>query len=163
MASTGRIVDLARAQRGVVVARRARLYVGSVRWIRPVDPWLWPVLLMALIFVLSAQSALSSGLGVLDLVGRKVGHAALYGLLCWLWARALSTRLPVARATAWALAISVLYAASDEYHQSFVLGRVGSPLDVVIDAAGAVAVAYLFRRAGRRPVAREEPRRHRRA
>jgi VanZ family protein len=122
---------------------------------------------MALIFVLSAQPDLSSGLGILDLVGRKIVHAALYGLLCWLWARALATRLSGARAVACALAVSVLYAVSDEYHQTFVAGRAGSSLDVAIDTAGALVVASLLRRPTRgergRSRSRREPRPHRRA
>lgn len=116
---------------------------------------------MALIFALSAQSDLSSGLGLLDFVGRKFVHAGMYGLLFWLWARALSTRLPGSRAMACALAISVIYAVSDEYHQSFVPGRVGSALDVAIDAAGAAGAAFMFRRASRRPGGRREPHRQR--
>jgi VanZ family protein len=36
-----------------------------------------------------------------------------------------------------ALALTILYACSDEYHQTFVAGRHGSPVDVLIDGAGA--------------------------
>jgi len=43
-----------------------------------------PILLMAVIFALSAQPDLNSGLGTLDLIGRKIIHAASYGLLWWL-------------------------------------------------------------------------------
>jgi VanZ family protein len=32
--------------------------------------------------------------------------------------------------------ISVLYAISDEYHQHFVHGRHGTPIDVLIDSIG---------------------------
>src|SRR4051794_41633038 len=46
-----------------------------------------PVALMALIFFLSAQSNLNSGLGVWDLIGRKVVHASEYALLFCLWWR----------------------------------------------------------------------------
>jgi hypothetical protein len=109
--------------------------------------WLPPVGLMALIFALSAQPNLSSGLGLFDLVGRKVVHMAEFGLLCALWWRALGTdaRFPSALVGAWT--ISVLYAASDEWHQSFVVGRTGSPWDVLIDAAGAtIAAAIVVRR-----------------
>ena len=35
-----------------------------------------PLALMALIFVLSAQSDLDSGLGMVDLIGRKLVHVA---------------------------------------------------------------------------------------
>ena len=47
-----------------------------------------------------------------------------------------------------ALAIAVLYAVSDEFHQSFVEGRNGSPLDVGIDTVGAAISARLLWRRG---------------
>jgi VanZ family protein len=101
-----------------------------------------PILLMAVIFVLSAQPDLNSGLGTLDLIGRKIIHAASYGLLWWLWQRALGTRTPLPAAL-----ITIAYAISDEYHQTFVEGRHGSPVDVLIDSVGvAIAVAVYARR-----------------
>ena len=111
-----------------------------------VDPWLLPLALMAVIFVLSAQADLDSGLGLIDLIGRKIVHAATFGLLCWLWWRALRTVLPARRALVAALAIAVAYGISDEYHQTFVEGRNGSPIDVAIDALGAAAAAVWIRR-----------------
>jgi len=106
-----------------------------------------PLLLMAVIFFLSAQPHLSSGLGWIDLVGRKLVHMAEYGLLWVLWSRALGYRRRGVAAT-----IVILYAVSDEYHQTFVAGRHGSPVDVLIDSAG-VAIAWMLarRRAAQRP------------
>ena len=101
---------------------------------------------MAAIFVVSAQPDLSSGLGVIDLIGRKIVHVGEYALLCLLWWRALRTVTSEQRALALAVLVSVLYAVSDEYHQSLVPGRNGSPLDVAIDAAGAAATALVVRR-----------------
>ncbi|HLM50142.1 MAG TPA: VanZ family protein, partial [Solirubrobacteraceae bacterium] len=49
--------------------------------------------------------------------------------------------------------IAVGYAITDEWHQSFVLGRSASPVDVAIDAAG-VALAWLAWRWWRRRAAR---------
>jgi hypothetical protein len=42
--------------------------------IRRLDPWLPPLLLMGVIFFFSAQPSLDSGLGVIDLVARKIVH-----------------------------------------------------------------------------------------
>jgi len=92
--------------------------------------WLPVVAWAALIFALSSIPHLGTGLGTWDLVLRKCAHATEYAILALLLLRA--TRSFVA---AWPLA--VLYAASDELHQSFVRGRHGSPVDVAIDAAGA--------------------------
>ena len=42
------------------------------------------------------------------------------------------------RPWAWAFALAVLHAASDELHQGFVAGRHPSAVDVAIDASGAL-------------------------
>jgi len=100
-----------------------------------------PLALMGLIFALSAQPHLSTGLGFWDILLRKLAHICLFAALTLLWLRALSPL--TARALLWAVVISVLYAISDEYHQTFVSGRSGSPVDVGIDAIGIGAVALL--------------------
>ena len=125
-----------------------------MRRLSALDPWLPPLALMAVIFFLSDQPGLDSGLGVIDLIGRKVLHAGEYALLCFLWWRALRTVLG-RQALAAALCIAIAYGVTDEYHQSFVRDRNGSPLDVLIDAAGAgAAAAWIVRR---RRVAGELP------
>jgi len=76
-------------------------------------------------------------------VVRKMGHLTEYAVLALLLWRAL--RRPVKRdprpwswhEPAWALALAALYALSDEFHQSRVGSRFGSPLDVLLDTAGA--------------------------
>jgi VanZ family protein len=110
------------------------------------DPWLPPIALMAVIFALSAQPDLNSGLGTIDLVGRKIVHMSEYALLCFLWWRALRTVLPPGRALALAFLVAVAYAATDELHQRSVAGRHGTPVDVAIDAAGAGLAALAVRR-----------------
>ena len=92
-----------------------------------------PVALMALIFFLSAQPDLSSGLGDWDLLLRKLAHMTEYALLFVLWRRALPRQSPLV-----ALAIAVGYAITDEIHQTSVSGRHGAPTDVLIDVAGAL-------------------------
>jgi VanZ family protein len=113
------------------------------------DRWLPPLVLMAVIFALSAQPDLSTGLGTIDLIARKIVHAAEYALLCFLWWRALRPSLPHARAVVVAFALTVAYACTDEVHQTFVEGRHGSPVDVGIDSAGAAAAAFALHRRGR--------------
>jgi VanZ family protein len=110
--------------------------------------WAAPLALMAVIYGLSAQESLSSGLGIWDLVLRKLAHAFLFGLLAVLWWRALRGPLPQRTALGVAATIAVLYGALDEYHQTFVLGRSGKFTDVLIDAAG-VAIAVLWIRSSR--------------
>jgi VanZ family protein len=110
------------------------------------DPWLPPFGLMAVIFVLSAQPDLNSGLGAVDLIGRKIIHASEYALLCFLWWRALRTVAAPGQAIALAFAFSFAYAVSDELHQLSVHGRHGSPVDVGIDSLGAGLAALAIRR-----------------
>lgn len=111
--------------------------------------WAPPLALMALIFTLSAQPDLNSGLGDIDLVGRKLVHATEYGALWWLWLRALDTvpgiRFRRAGPQLLAALIAAAYAATDEGHQTFVDGRHGTPVDWGIDCAG-IAVAILVTR-----------------
>lgn len=126
----------------------------SVTPLRRLDPWLPPLVLMAVIFLFSAQPNLNSGLGLTDTVLRKLVHFSEYLLLVLLWARALRTRMDARRAALVALVIASLYAVSDEFHQSFVNGRHGSPIDWAIDTAGgAVAAFWLLRKAKAKAVA----------
>jgi VanZ family protein len=105
-----------------------------------------PLALMGLIFFLSAQPDLSSGLGAWDVLLRKLAHAGVYAVLTLLWWRALRDMHPAQpaadhRPVAAAWLIAIAYSATDEWHQTFVTGRHGSPADVLIDAAGASAAA----------------------
>jgi VanZ family protein len=104
--------------------------------------WAPVVLWAAVIFAFSSVSDLGTGLGTWDLVLRKLAHAAEFAVLGGLLLRALRDE----RA---ALAAGVAYAISDELHQHFVPGRVGSPLDVAIDSVGVAVGVLLWRRYGR--------------
>lgn len=115
-----------------------------VKLLRGFEPWVWPLALMGVIFALSAQPSLDSGLGLIDTVGRKLVHFAEYGLLALLWWRAFRTRIAEDRAAVAALVMASLYAVTDEWHQGFVEGRSGNAVDWLIDTAGAAtAIAWL--------------------
>jgi VanZ family protein len=117
-----------------------------VALLRRIDLWLPPLLLMGLIFFLSDQPSLNSGLGLIDTVGRKLLHFGEYALLCYLWWRPLRTVVPPGRAALVAFAIASAYAATDELHQTFVDGRHGTPVDVLIDSVGMTLAALYARR-----------------
>ena len=105
-----------------------------------------PLALMGAIFFFSSQPDLGTGLGAWDLVLRKLAHMAEYALLWLLLHRAFEYRHRLA-----AVAFALAYAASDEFHQSFVEGRHGTPVDVLIDAVGiAIAVGLWQRRKARK-------------
>jgi VanZ family protein len=101
---------------------------------------------MGLIFLLSAQPDLGTGLGVADLIARKFVHAGVYAALTLLWWWALTGGGPTAsrRASVIAALISFLYAISDEYHQTFTEGRSGTARDVAIDTVGIVFACWLI-------------------
>lgn len=102
--------------------------------------WIPVLLWMAVIFALSSVPDLKSGLQPLwDLVLRKMAHAFEYTALSWLVYRALRTHgLAPLRAFFGSFVFAFLYAATDEYHQTFVPGRTGALLDVMIDSLGAL-------------------------
>ena len=81
---------------------------------------------------------------------RKLAHMTEFGLLSWLLWRALrKPRRNDSRPWSWvpmltALAIVVLYAATDEFHQRFVPNRTPSIRDVCIDIAGACIALVLI-------------------
>lgn len=76
-------------------------------------------------------------LDLLELLLRKSAHLLSYALLALLLAWGLIAFLDGRRAVLAAMAVAVLYAMTDEWHQSFVPDRAGRWSDVAIDAAGA--------------------------
>jgi VanZ family protein len=93
--------------------------------------WLPVVAWAVLIFLFSSIPSLNSGLGTADTLLRKAAHMSEYAMLAVLLVRALGDQLP-------AFYGAIVYAASDEFHQAFVRGRHGSPIDVAIDSTGAL-------------------------
>jgi len=107
--------------------------------------WAWVAVWMAVIFAFSAQPQDTLDFGQ-DLWMSKLAHVLEYAVLAWLVQRALGGGRRAWWASLWWAAA---YAATDEWHQSFVPGRTARVTDVVIDAAGAfmgVALHGLVRR-----------------
>lgn len=84
----------------------------------------------------------------IQLVVRKCAHLVEYAILSALLLRALRQHLLAARSVAFVLA--ALYAVVDEFHQSFVPSRTGSPWDVVTDIIGAFLGVVIYVRMTRR-------------
>jgi VanZ family protein len=101
--------------------------------------WFPVVLWAGVIFALSSIPSLGTGLGTWDVILRKGAHVTEYAVLALLLVRALEHKVP-------ALALGVVYAASDEFHQGFVRGRHPSPVDVAIDALGLLLGLLAWRR-----------------
>lgn len=132
-------------------------------------PWIVAIVWMAVIFFLSSQQAsdsnqLSTGITkiIVDFISgifpgmspqiqwlnhivRKNAHFIAYFILGFLQINALYINGEKGRkGFCIALIISVLYAASDEFHQTFVPGRSGELRDVLIDSAGALTGIGLY-------------------
>lgn len=121
----------------MVKSRRMSVFERLLRWV--------PALaMMTAIFVLSAMpSSMIPTFGVYDVYLKKIGHAIGYALLGVSYYYALPTRLP--RLIRWLMAfgLSLGFAVTDEFHQSFVSGRTASVRDVAIDGLGAFLALLL--------------------
>jgi len=104
--------------------------------------WIPALLVMSVIFWFSSQpSSTLPNFDWADTIMKKGGHICGYALLAWSYWRALHFR-PNNRRIAWLLAI--LYAITDEYHQSFVTGRSPSVIDVFLfDNLGALLALWI--------------------
>ena len=108
--------------------------MNTSRIMRPLLLWLFPDISEARI-----QLA--------HLVMRKAAHFTEYAILGWLAARAFATSSRDLLRRYWfsvALLLIVFQAALDEYHQSFVTTRTGSPYDSLIDIAGGLFGLTMF-------------------
>jgi VanZ family protein len=84
---------------------------------------------------------------------RKTGHFIGYGLVALTflraWLHTLDLRTPSSlvawrlKSTLLAILSTAIVASCDEYHQSFIPSRTGSPYDVLIDTVGACTVCLL--------------------
>ena len=94
-----------------------------------------------------------AALNAIQLGIRKLGHLTEYAILAMLLWRALrgGIRWQMKMSILFLVAVlaSAIFAASDEFHQSFVPSRTGSPNDVMIDICGALAglaICWMFAR-----------------
>jgi hypothetical protein len=85
----------------------------------------------------NAEPALRVGSGTRLRRPQNRAHG-VFGILALLLWRALAGTTAWRRPWAWAFALTLLYAASDEFHQGFVAGRHPSATDVAIDATGSL-------------------------
>lgn len=84
---------------------------------------------------------------------RKTGHFLGYGAVGWTFLRAwlytLDRRVPKSllswrvKSTLLAIVSTALVASGDEYHQSFIPSRTGTPIDVLLDTVGACVLCLL--------------------
>jgi len=121
-------------------SQRAGLAIHA--WVRWVAVAAW----MGLIYYFSDQSsfALLDYVWQPDLLGVGAHFAEYAVLAALLWLALRGTPALARYAAPFAVAIAVLYAVSDEFHQSFVPGRYPDVRDVLVDAAGALVAVLLL-------------------
>jgi len=94
-------------------------------------------------------------LKIFQFVGRKAGHFTEYAIFALLAARAFRTSSRELLRNRWfwaSLLLVIAYAASDEFHQSFVPSRTGSIYDSMIDSLGGLtALVLLALKRGKKP------------
>lgn len=114
--------------------------MSARRWVPPLV-WAGAVLVATSI----PNPQLPAGVDQLD----KVAHFAMYGVLAWLLARALTRGRAAARAIVVTLLAVAAFGAADEWHQQFIPGRSSDVADWMADVSGATfgaALAALRRR-----------------
>jgi VanZ family protein len=85
------------------------------------------------------------GIAAVQLLVRKAAHVTEYAILALLMFRALAGGRERRAWQPWlVLGIAAAYAAVDEWHQSFVASRTGSPRDVAIDVCGALLGVLIY-------------------
>ena len=130
----------------------------------PLLRWSLVIIWMGVIFAFSHQphSSVATAVyfGDFNIFVRKMGHISEFAILYFLVRWALlstslkATKIDQSRSKQWqnviedktilfATLISIFYAASDEWHQSFVPGRSACIEDVLLDSS-AVLVAVMF-------------------
>jgi VanZ family protein len=113
---------------------------STAGWQQGISAWAPTLLWVGVIFAIGSSRALPMQDGaVLRLMIRKSIHLAEYAMLGWLIYRSTVARSGQPRCAVMVciLMTAIAIAGLDEWHQTFVPGRSGSPLDVMIDAAGA--------------------------
>jgi VanZ family protein len=119
-------------------------------WLRAVIVYTPALLWAGMIFWFSAQSYLPTlEEPTLEWLWKKLAHFLVYGgLYFWLWwgtGWLQSKRLANTHLILQLLLLVLLYAVSDEYHQSFIANRHPAVMDIGIDLLGGMSSAILLR------------------
>ena len=109
--------------------------------------WLPAIATMIVIFLFSSlPSSEVPSFGFLDVLIQNGGHFLGYVLLALAFGFALPPRFARLKRSIVIVALALMYALSDEYHQSFVPGRNASWWDIFVDGVGATTAALLLMR-----------------
>jgi VanZ family protein len=126
-----------------IIMMESTEYFGSDRTSHPLR-WLWESIF---------GPVSPAGWESIHHLMRKTGHFFGYGLIGLAWLRAWWMTLPRSHFltdTFLALLGTAMVASCDEWHQSYLPNRTGTPWDVLLDCCGALALqlaVYIFMRA----------------
>jgi hypothetical protein len=102
--------------------------------------WLPPLAWCLVIFLFSSRPTKTvTEIYWQDFIFKKTIHLFEFGFLFILLYRALkgTVRRDLLRLASIAFLITIFYAISDEFHQTFIHGRTGTLRDIIIDSSGA--------------------------
>jgi VanZ family protein len=128
-----------------VIALESTEWMGADHTTGPLR-WLWETLF---------GKVASSQWQVIHHHLRKIGHFVGYGVVGLIWLRAWWMTLPHSSFlpdAGLALAGTALIASADEWHQSMLPNRTGTPWDALLDCAGALTlqlIVYIYFRLAR--------------
>ncbi len=118
--------------------------IASMAVFRAIPRWLPALVVMIVIFLLSSlPSNEVPDFGFLDSLIKNGGHFLGYALLGLTYSYALPHRLSGRSKNVLVIVLALLYALSDEFHQSFVPGRSPSWIDIAVDGLGASTALFL--------------------
>ena len=90
---------------------------------------------------ITAQNVDPVKINDLNLIVRKTTHVIVFGVLVFLLYKSL---IPIQYSFILAWMLTVLYAVTDEWHQSFMPGKVAAYKDVLFDSLGAFIALLLI-------------------
>ena len=102
--------------------------------------WLPPIFWMGLVFFLSSFHKIQvTEVGWANFITRKLAHFSEYAVLYFLFYRGFknTAKFSLKKVLFLSFILTILYALSDEYHQTWISGRTGKFFDIGVDCAGA--------------------------
>ncbi len=117
--------------------------------IKKISSWVLVVLWSGIIFYFSSVPNLKiSQFGFLDFVLRKAAHITEYVVLCIFYIRALknTTKLSDKKIYLFSVIFSIVYAITDEIHQSFVPTRNCNIFDLFFDTVGVGLGKFVYKK-----------------
>lgn len=112
--------------------------------------YLSPLILMGLIFISSSipmdkNADVTKFIISLDPTLQNLLHIPVFGLLAFLWLKSFTKNsILTSTKVIITLIVSILFGCLDEFHQTFIPGRYGSLIDILLNLVGIFMVILFF-------------------